>query len=632
MTAHTSADVIELRASGMPHIDDVLRRLDNEAMFEQLLTRTGRMAELGTEAGDFKLDWVDGVRNALKQQAWLRAAAEEATAILAAGIKHIIWSGMGGSVQTVYCLKRMGYLDLPTLSIHPLDSTDPASLNRTLTDIAALDGLPPEALKDVAVLRTLLQTTMMIGVSMGMTSEEPITHLDWFDGLLKQANVDNPGSHIQVMTLPGSYLDDFARSRGSRMVPIQLNSENHTPGRMSAPATRVFLRPVALAIAASNGNNLDETQARLAAIFMRAERLGGPEGTPSRHPFVRLGTMIAQQTAFEGRNKVVLELPAQWDGFGPWLEQLVEESLGKGGKGFLIFYQQDTATLAQRDDVLVLRLNPAGAVLAGEPTTCPEFGAVLDIPIDTAIEPTGLAELAALMLGFQFAVATVGFLHDIVFVGQPAVEGYKRYARELRDGAQPISFGDPGALYASDGRLTLNAQSLERARLLSPADVERVAALRGWDLDQPAALLAAVLTVARGGGWFRYLDVTFNGDITDAVHEILLTAQAELALGVLGMPCKIRTGPSDYHSTEQGETDGPFELVSIRIVALQHDVPMAGTYHDTFLLAQARGTWQAMEDAGRWIVMVTIPDTSEESLAALRALVVDTAGRLREGS
>ena len=41
------------------------------------------------------------------------------------------------------------------------------------------------------------------------------------------------------MTLPGSYLDQFARARGSRTAPIQLDGENHTPGRMSAPATRV---------------------------------------------------------------------------------------------------------------------------------------------------------------------------------------------------------------------------------------------------------------------------------------------------------------------------------------------------------------------------------------------------------
>jgi len=90
------------------------------------------------------------------------------------GIRHIIWSAMGGSVQTVYCLKRMGYLDLPGLTIHPLDSTDPASLNRTLEEIAAAEGIDLGALEGQtellrAAIRQVLATTMITGVSMGMT-------------------------------------------------------------------------------------------------------------------------------------------------------------------------------------------------------------------------------------------------------------------------------------------------------------------------------------------------------------------------------------------------------------------------------------------------------------------------------
>jgi len=73
--------------------------------------------------------------------------------------------------------------------------------------------------------------------------------LQWFDGLLQEYAIPQPEQHLQVMTLPDSYLDRFARERQARMVPIQLDGESHTPGRMSAPATRVFLRPVALALA-----------------------------------------------------------------------------------------------------------------------------------------------------------------------------------------------------------------------------------------------------------------------------------------------------------------------------------------------------------------------------------------------
>ncbi len=103
--------------------------------------------------------------------------------------------------------------------------------------------------------------------------------------------------------------------------------------------------------------------------------------------------------------------------------------------------------------------------------------------------------------------------------------------------------------------------------------------------------------------------MTYNGEVTPEIGASLETARTGIGVGILRLPVKLRTGPSDYHSTEQSETDGPPELVSIRIVALQHARPIVGAYTDRFLLAQARGTWQAMQDAGRWVVMVTLPDS-----------------------
>jgi hypothetical protein len=54
---------------------------------------------------------------------------------------------------------------------------------------------------------------------MGMTSEEPITHLEWFTDLLKQAGL-RPAEHLLVMTLPGSYLDRFAHEQQAPSRPL----------------------------------------------------------------------------------------------------------------------------------------------------------------------------------------------------------------------------------------------------------------------------------------------------------------------------------------------------------------------------------------------------------------------------
>ena len=602
---------VELLGSESAGADAGVRQLADDDLLGQLLERRGRMRELGDEGGDIKLDWVDAVEQALAHPEWLEALAGEARGILTAGIRHIIWSAMGGSVQTVYCLKRMGYLDLPGLTIHPLDSTDPASLNRTLEEIAAAEGIDLGALEGQtellrAAIRQVLATTMITGVSMGMTSEEPITHLQWFDGLLKEYAIPQPEQHLQVMTLPDSYLDRFARERQARMVPIQLDGESHTPGRMSAPATRVFLRPVALALAVGATAGSANVADQLRDLLLRCQaRYGVSHGEnveqrrlrTAGDPFIRLGAYMADEAIVRQRNKLVLALPAEWRGLGPWIEQLVEESLGKGGKGWLVFYDQDLASLRNREDCVFLALQQSG-----EPEPQAEELAMLrraGRPVLTlrvareasSILPDRLPELAGLFASWKLAVTAFGYLNDIVVVGQPGVEGYKAYARELRDGSGVITFGP-------------NDRAPE---LQATTRVSEVGAI-GNPTDA-AALTAAAIRLARQAGWLRYLDVTYNGEVTPEIGAALERARTGIGAGVLHLPVKLRTGPSDYHSTEQSETDGPPELVSIRIVALQHAQPVVGAYTDRFLLAQARGTWQAMQDAGRWVVMVTLPES-----------------------
>src|SRR5688500_18106443 len=156
MTAAPSSPRIAPSGAESPEVDSLISRLAQEDALGQLLRRDGRMAELGTEGGDVKLDWIDGVEKALANPDQLAAAEREGADIVATGMRHVIWAGMGGSVQTVYALKRMGYLDQPNLAVHPIDSTDPASLNAILEAIGAPGG------KD---LKTALAQTMMIGVS-----------------------------------------------------------------------------------------------------------------------------------------------------------------------------------------------------------------------------------------------------------------------------------------------------------------------------------------------------------------------------------------------------------------------------------------------------------------------------------
>src|SRR5947209_56728 len=150
-----------------------LRRLVEEDAVGQLVRGDRRMAQLGREDGVLKLDWVEGVGRLLANDSWLEEVESEAGAICRRGIRHIIWSGMGGSVMTVRVLTELGFCtdSHQFVAIYPLDSTDPAALKAIVRRIAeAKDiSLPAGSAEvDADVLITLLQDVMMIGVSMGM--------------------------------------------------------------------------------------------------------------------------------------------------------------------------------------------------------------------------------------------------------------------------------------------------------------------------------------------------------------------------------------------------------------------------------------------------------------------------------
>src|SRR5437763_649908 len=436
-------------------VEALLERLRGEDALGQLIERRDAMARLATEGDDVKLDWVDGVAWTLDHNEVLDELERQLAELSARGIRHLIWAGMGGSVQTVHVLKRLGLLDHPGFNVHPLDSTDPAALNHLLRRLCDAEGADVTE----AGLATVLPRAMMVGVSMGMTSEEPITHLAWFDGLLREHGVD-PAQHLLVMTLPDSFLDRFARERGAPMVPIQPNGESHTPGRMSAPSTRVFLLPAAVALleAGADGGGATVPTGALRRVLERCQaeyrlRPGLPPeeraALVAEDPFVRLAAWLTVQ-AEAGRNKILLVPTPAYRGLSLWVEQLVEESLGKEGRGLLVFYDEDLSAAADwPDEYSVVQLvedtevpDPTqGAVDALAAAARPI--AQLRVPPAPTVDPAGrLVVLARLFAGWNLATALFGYLNEITFAGQPAVEGYKRYARELREAPGDLPYPD----------------------------------------------------------------------------------------------------------------------------------------------------------------------------------------------
>ena len=607
-----------------------LQQLIEDDAVGQLRRRDGFMATLGSEDGMLKLDWVEGVARLLAHPTQLEEVEAEARDIWQHGIRHVIWAGMGGSVIAVRVFRDLGFCsgrDKEQMTIYPLDSTDPAALNGIVRRIAETKhlALPTgEAASNPTFLRTLLTDVMMVGVAMGMTSEEPITHLEWFADLLQQAGL-RPAEHLLVMTLPDSYLDHFAHEHQVPSRPLQLDGGTGTGGRMSAPTTRVFLLPAALYL-----TRLSATSGQLRSVLQHAwdeYNLALATSHPAEHPFVQLAAALSVASR-DGACRLLLRMPEGWQALVSWLEQLMEESLGKGSKGIVVF-----------DDQL---LNPSapgyqlGGILSVHVVTeatqaREEQFFLLSQPSLASREPQNrLAALAASFLGWQLSMALFGYLQHITFAGQPAVENYKSRARALRSQPDPLQVVSHWRPAPQDGILTLLAphESIDQ-------DAQRHSDLQQG--DSAASAFARALQEAASpddthwhpqGASLSYLDVTINGEAQASLFSMLDERVRTIGNERLGIPVKLRQAPAAYHSTEQSEMDGPPSLLSLRLVARKSEASLLGNYTNTFLHAQAVSTWQAMMEIGRPCFLLIIDGSLDDAMEPLATFFSQVASSL----
>ncbi len=432
---------------------------------------------------------------------------------------------------------------------------------------------------------------------MGMTSEEPITHLEWFTALVQQAGL-RPADHLLVMTLPGSYLDRFANAQQAPSRPLQPDGGTGTGGRMSAPATRVFLLPVALYLT----THFPGQTGQLRSVLQRAwneYNLELATSRPAEHPFVQLAAALSAESR-DGDCRLLLRMPQGWQAFVSWLEQLMEESLGKGGKGIVVFHDQTLNASAPNyrpGGMLHVRVVTEATQSAGDQPF------LLAQPSLADKEPQDrLAALATSFLGWQLSMALYGYLQHITFAGQPAVENYKARARALRTEHDPLQVAAHWSPALHDGILTL----------LAPHGTQIQS-----DQQQRHTSAAAAFARALQGASLSYLDVTVNGEAGAGLLAVLDEHVHTIGNRLLGIPVKLRKAPADYHSTEQSEMDGPPSLVSLRLVARNSEAPLVGNYTTTFLHAQSVSTWQAMMEAGRPCFLLVIDGRLDDATGPL---------------
>jgi transaldolase / glucose-6-phosphate isomerase len=203
-------------------------------------------------------------------------------------VDDVVLCGMGGSSLAPEVLRRSFGAD----RFHVLDTTHPKAI-RALE--AKLD----------------LERTLFVSSSKSGTTLETRSHTDYF-----WEQNGKRGQLFAAITDPGSELERLARERGFRGV---FSGEPSIGGRYSA------LSPFGIVPAVLMG--IDASRLLERAQDMR-ERCRSGDGNPG----YELGSRFREGWR-DGRDKIcIADAPGD---FGLWAEQLIAESTGKHGKGFV---------------------------------------------------------------------------------------------------------------------------------------------------------------------------------------------------------------------------------------------------------------------------------------------------------
>ena len=368
------------------------------------------------------LGWLDEPGRMLERAPELASFAEEARS----QFSHVVLLGMGGSSLAPEVLRRSFGID----SLHVLDTTHPAAIR------ALSDALP-------------LGETLFVSASKSGTTLETRSHTDYF-----WERTGGRGDAFLAVTDPGSELEAAATERGFRHV---FHGEPTIGGRYSA------LSPFGLVPAALMGIDVER-------LLEGAEEMRRACRAHDDNPGFELGTRLGRGW-LEGRDKVVLA--PNPGGFVLWVEQLLAESTGKGGKGLVPVAAEHAAGGPDEQETRVEVADPydlgseffrwefatavAGSILELNPFDQPNVqeakdrtGTLLEADVEPDVEPEGSVDELLAQSAEGDYVCVQAFV-------EPSAEAERRldaFARELRDrSGRPVTWGLGPRYLHSTGQL-----------------------------------------------------------------------------------------------------------------------------------------------------------------------------------
>jgi transaldolase/glucose-6-phosphate isomerase len=546
----------------LPAVQEAMDLLETQDFLDRLWVKDATLWKGETTAIRNRLGW-------LTSPTIMRGHAEDiktfADEIRRLQFTHVVLVGMGGSslgaeVFNLTFGSKMGFPDLLLL-----DSTDPEAVKRTLD-------------------RLNLTRTLFIVASKSGATAETMAFYQFFRGQIESSSVPRAGVHFVAITDPGRPLDKLATESGFRRTFLNPASIG---GRYSA------LSFFGLVPAALIGIDITMLIDRAHSMVETCGNALGPRDSAA----VRLGAALAG-LAKSGRDKVTLVLSRKLRSLGPWIEQLLAESLGKDGKGLVPVDDEPLGSPAVygADRVFV------AITLEGDGTYDVYLDALEDaghpvirIPIKDTLE------IGAEFFRWELATAAAGVLL----------------------GVNP--FDEPDVTRAKENTAALLAAWKKSKKLPEwPADAEENGLLLMANLGKKVAGfgpgLSAHFAQAQPGDYLAiqaYLAPT--ADTWSRLQELRTLLRDRLKIATT-----VSFGPRCLHSTGQLHKGGRANGLFVQITGEDKEdmaIPGMGYGFSTFKAAQALGDLQALREAGRRVVRVHLTGKQTQGVEQLVQVV-----------
>ena len=526
----------------------------------------------GTDESNW-MGWLGVTEDQLANRQHLEDIAKD---VKAAGFKHALLLGMGGSSLCPEVFKMTfgkigGY---PELFV--LDSTDPAQVKTF------------EGKVDIA------NTIFIVSSKSGSTLEPNIFKQYFFERVKQAVGADKAGARFIAVTDPGSKFEQVAQADGFRHI---FHGVPSIGGRYSALSDFGMVPAAAMGMDAPKFLDRADVMSIACSSCLPVDK----------NPGVLLG-LILGVAARNGRDKVTLiTSPGIWD-FGAWLEQLLAESTGKDGRGLIPVDREALgAPEAYGNDRVFAYIRLENGADPAQDQAADAIAKAGHPLVRIALADT--YSLGQEMFRWEIATAVAGSVIGINPFNQPDVEASKIATRKLTAEYEKAGSLPAESPILSEGGIQLFTDEKNATALASAAGADK--SLVGY--------LRAHLKRIGAGDYFALLGYV---EMNEAHENTLQSMRIAVRDRKRAATC-LGFGPRFLHSTGQAYKGGPNSGVFLQVTCddkIDLQVPGQKFTFGVVKAAQARGDFQVLVERDRRALRVHLKDV-DQGLKALESAI-----------